>query len=107
MRFCILLFILGVPIALHAGEVFGSVREGNQPVANVPVEIQCGTEKLPAARTDQYGAYSIYVPKPGACTLRVFYNNQAPEIEIQSYASPQRYDVLLVLEGNKYVLRRT
>jgi hypothetical protein len=107
MRFGMLFFVLFAPAALYAGEVFGSVREGNNSVANVDIEIQCGKDIYPKRQTDQYGTYSIYVARPGACTLKIYYKGQTPEIEIQSYGDPQRYDFLLVREGNRYVLRRT
>lgn len=103
------LFFLLLPTSVFAGQVFGTVKEGNNSVgANVTVEIQCGDNKYPG-QTDQYGSYKIYVPNPGSCVLRVLYKNQSPppEISVQSYADPQRYDLLLVVVGNRYVLRRT
>jgi hypothetical protein len=109
MRLGILFFFFLVPTALFGGEVFGGVREGNNSVGpNVAVEIQCGNDRY-SGQTDQYGTYRIYVPRPGPCTLRVLYKGQAPppEIEIQSYADPQRYDLLVVVVNNRYVLRRT
>ena len=101
------LFLFLFPTAAFAGEVYGTLKEGDKPVgANIRVEIVCGRNPY-SAQTDQYGSYRLYVRDLGPCTLRVAYKNQTPELAIQSYSDPERYDFQLVPVSGRYVLRRT
>ena len=98
--------ILGMAVAAYAGKVYGSVSEGGKPVAQgVKVEVTCGTKNY-AAQTDAYGAFKLFVPDKGKCTLKVNYQGQAPSFEINSYEGSVQYDLILEKQGAQYTLRR-
>ena len=100
----LLLSLFLFPTAAFAGEVYGTLKEGDKPVgAHIRVEIVCGRNPY-SAQTDQYGSYRLYVRDLGRCTLRVPYKNQTPEFAIQSYSDPERYDFQLVPVDGRYVL---
>jgi hypothetical protein len=100
----LLLFCL-FPARGFAAQVYGTLRESGRPVPNVPVEVVCGNKTYPTA-TDNYGSYRLFARETGRCTLRVHYQNQAPETIIDSYKDPAHYDFDLVLQGRQYQLVR-
>jgi hypothetical protein len=103
---CLALLLLILPNFAFAGKIFGSLKEGVGSVGpGIEVQIKCaGGEQ--AAKTDDYGAYEIYV-EPGRCELRVGYKGQwTPPYPISSSDDPARYDFDLVIENNQYVLKR-
>jgi hypothetical protein len=98
--------ILGLAVAAYAGKVYGSLSEGGKPVAQgVKVEVACGAKNY-AAQTDAYGAFKLFVPEKGKCTLKVNYQGQAPSFEINSYEGTVQYDLILEKQGAQYTLRR-
>ena len=106
-RACVLmLLILGWAVAAYAGKIYGSVSEGGKPVGqNVKVEVTCGANNY-AAQTDAYGAFKLFVPDKGKCTLKVYYQGQTPSFEINSYEGSVQYDLILEKKGAQYTLRR-
>jgi hypothetical protein len=102
----VVLLILGWAVAARAGKIYGSVSEGGKPVGqNVKVEITCGASNY-AAQTDAYGAFKLFVPDKGKCTLKVYYQGQTPSFEINSYEGSVQYDLILEKKGAQYTLRR-
>ncbi|MFB3922142.1 MAG: hypothetical protein ACE145_10500 [Terriglobia bacterium] len=106
-RALLLTFVmLGVAGAAYAGKVYGSLSDGGKPVAQgVKVEVTCG-DKNYAAQTDAYGAFKLFVPEKGKCTLKVNYQGQAPTFEVNSYEGTVQYDLILEKQGGQYALRR-
>jgi hypothetical protein len=106
-RACVLLLlILGIAGTAYAGKIYGSVSEGGKPVAQgVKVEVACGANNY-AAQTDAYGAFKLFVPDKGKCTLKVYYQGQTPSFEINSYEGSVQFDLILEKQGAKYTLRR-
>ena len=106
-RACVLLLlILGMAGAAYAGKIYGSVSEGGKPVAQgVKVEVTCGSNNY-AAQTDAYGAFKLFVPDKGKCTLKVYYQGQTPSFEINSYEGSVQFDLILEKQGAQYTLRR-
>jgi len=102
----LVIVILGLAVAAHAGKIYGSVSEGGKPVAQgVKVEVTCGANNY-AAQTDAYGAFKLFVPDKGKCTLKVNYQGQTPSFEINSYEGSVQFDLILEKQGAKYTLRR-
>jgi hypothetical protein len=102
----LMLLILGWAVAAYAGKIYGSVSEGGKPVGqNVKVEVTCGANNY-AAQTDAYGAFKLFVPDKGKCTLKVYYQGQTPSFEINSYEGSVQYDLILEKKGAQYTLRR-
>jgi hypothetical protein len=91
---------------LIAGEVFGTITDGNKPVAaGVKVEIAV-SGKAYAAETDKFGSYRIVVKEKGKCTFTVHLREQAPTVELFSYDRSTRYDWVVQTKEGKLSLQR-
>ena len=89
-----------------AGNVYGTLTEGGKPVAQgIKLEVACGDNKHPA-QTDANGGFKLFVPEKGKCMLRVTYQGQTPEFEINSYDGSVQYELILEKQGNQYTLKR-
>lgn len=102
----VLLLLISSPVL--AGTIFGNLKEGGRSVGRgVEVRITCGSDSPISAVTDEYGAYTINLPRTGRCDLVVLYRGRltAP-YPIASSEDPARYDFDLVFENNQYVLKR-
>lgn len=100
-----LALLLAAPPML-AGEVFGTITEGNKPVAaGVKLEISV-SGKTYAAETDRFGAYRVIVKEKGKCTLTLHVQDQTPSVNLFSYDRSTRYDWILETKNGKLSLRR-
>jgi hypothetical protein len=90
-----------------AAQVYGTLRELDRPVAaNIRIEIVCGGNVYPAV-TDNYGSYKLFARETGKCTFRVYYQNQVPQMIIDSYTDAAHYDFDLVRQTDgRYQLKR-
>lgn len=96
---------LSVSTAL-AGEIFGTISEGDKPVAaGVKVEVTAGN-KTYSTETDKFGGYRLFVKEKGKCTLKVSYKDQTPTFAVASFDKSTRYDFLLTQKDGKYTLGR-
>jgi len=102
------LFLLAmVPSYTFAAQVYGTLRESGRSIgSNVKVEVICGSSTY-SAMTDNYGSYRLFAREQGRCTLRVYFQNQAPEAVINSYTDAVQYDFNLVRNpSGQYSLER-
>ena len=84
-----------------AAQIYGSLKQDNRSVGQgVEISINCGGRPQQAF-TDAYGAYKVYVPQPGKCTLTVS-NGKARSEPYPVYSSdePTRYDFDLIQNPN-------
>jgi hypothetical protein len=89
-----------------AGELFGTISEGDKPLAQgVKVEVTAG-DKTYSAETDKFGAYRLFVKEKGKCTLTVQYKDQKPSFAVASFDKSTRYDFVLSQKDGKYTIRR-
>ncbi len=89
-----------------AGEIYGSITDGEKSVGpGVKVDVLF-EGKTQSAETDKNGSYRIYVQGQGKCTLTVHYKQQAPSLEVSSYEGSVRYDLILEMKDGRYSLRR-
>ncbi len=109
----LLLLIMFFPSFVFAGEIYGRISEGREYVGQgINVEIikyiSATDSTIYTGETNEYGSYSIYVKEKGECRLIVHYPNQdpAPEIEVYSYETSVRYNLVLEKMDGKYILRR-
>ena len=101
----LLALLLSVSPSL-AGEVYGTIKDGNKPVAaGVKVEIRV-SGKVYTTETDKFGSYRIVVKEKGRCTLTVHVNEQSPSFNLFSYDKSTRYDWILETKDGKISLRR-
>ena len=102
----LLILILGFATFSFAGKISGGITEAGKPVAKgVKVDVVCGTATH-SAETDAYGAFSVFAPEQGKCTLKVNYQGQAPTFEVNSYEGSVQYDLILEKLDGKYTLKR-
>jgi hypothetical protein len=89
-----------------AGDLFGSIIDGNKPVAaGVKIVVKSG-EKTYTGETDKFGAYRIFVTDKGKCTLTVHFKDQTPSADMFAYDKSTRYDWILETKDGKLALRR-
>ena len=104
--FCLVLVILLFAPTAFAAQVYGTLKEADQPVeAGVRIDIACANNTS-SGQTDAHGSYSIYVQQRGRCTFTVHYRGQHPHTDIYSYDDPVKYDFDLVQTPGGYELRR-
>jgi hypothetical protein len=107
-----LLLIMLIPAFTFAGEIYGSIKEGEKSIGEgvkvkVTMKTAPETVKADSTKTDKYGSYRLFVKEKGKCNLEVNYKNETPSIEIYSYDNSQRYDLVLEKgKDGKYLLRR-
>ena len=101
----LLLGLTIVPVIL-AGNVYGTIREKNKPLAGAPVSLTCGKESPVSGRADGEGVYRLFVRATGACQLVVDLPGRRMSASVYSYDRPTAYDFDVVLEGNNWVLRK-
>jgi len=89
-----------------AGEIYGTVTEGDKPLAaGVSVRLACGSASAEAA-TDAYGAYSVKVGATGKCTLAIPSLPGSPSLAVNVYEKSARYDLAVTKAGGKATLSR-
>lgn len=107
MKAVLLLAALAValPSTALAGEVYGTIKEGGKPVKEgLKVELVC-SGKTAAAETDKFGAYRLFAPAEGKCTLTLVVGAERPTVTLQSFEDSARYNLVLERKDGKYTLR--
>ena len=103
----LVLISLLLPVQLLAGEIFGSIMEGDISVGEgVKVEIISPNKTTYTDTTDKNGAYRIFLKEKGKCIITIQYKGQTPSGELFSYDRSLRYDWVLEAKEGKYSLRR-
>lgn len=97
----LMLLVVGWPGIVVAAQIYGNLKEGSRSVGQgVQVSITCNGSPQKVT-TDSYGAYNLYVPQPGKCTLTVYYGNQWSQPHpIFSSEEPTRYDFDLIRQAD-------
>ena len=104
--------ILLLPAIAFGAQVFGSLRFENASVGGgVEVNVKCGEkgEREYNGKTDPFGSYSVYLPRPEKCRLAVNFRNQwsEPYDVYSDETDPVRYDFELIRRDNgSFFLRR-
>ncbi|MFA6147041.1 MAG: hypothetical protein WC899_02400 [bacterium] len=89
----------------HAGEIYGTVKEGGKPVkAGTKVEVKCAKGSY-GADTDKLGSYRLFVPEQGKCTLSVKTGGTSPQMIVHSFEDSARYNLVLEKKDGKPALR--
>ena len=97
--------LVSMPSLASAGEVYGTIKEGGKPVKDgLKVELACGAKPV-AGETDKFGAYRLFAPEEGKCTLTVRIGDQSPSVAVHSFADSARYNLVLERKDGKYTLR--
>ena len=89
-----------------AGEIYGTIKEGDKSVGKgTKVEIK-SSAKTYSAVTDEFGNYRVAVAETGKCEFTVHFKDQSVSAEMQSYWNPSRFDWVLEKSRDKYSLKR-
>jgi hypothetical protein len=117
-----------------AGRIFGDIKQDGKPIAEglrltitAPVpEPAKGETAAPEAKpeakgetpkpkpaavadttaTDKFGSYKVTVKDEGKCTLTLVVDKQPVSLEVFSYKTATRYDLILEKKDGKLTLRR-
>ena len=87
------------------GEIFGDIREGEAYLSEIPVVLECGTEKVEAS-TDKAGSFRLKTAGSGKCKLTVTYKKQSPSVDVVVFERPTRYRFIVEETAGKLVLKR-
>jgi hypothetical protein len=107
-----LLLVLMLPVLVFGAQVFGSLTYEKRSVGEgIVIKIQCGakSERSYETKTDSYGSYSVYLPRPERCSLTAIYRNQTsqPYDIYPDDTDPVRYDFeLSKRDDGALILRR-
>lgn len=105
VRFILLALTL-IAASSFAGEIYGTIKEGDKPVGKgTKVEVKSSANSYSAV-TDDFGNYRVVVAETGKCELTIRFKDQSIYGEIQSYWNPSRFDWGLEKSGEKYSLKR-
>ena len=66
-----LIVVLLAPLTVQAAQIYGTLLKGGGPLAGASVTVTCESGDDAAARTDDRGAYRLFVGHTGRCTLTV------------------------------------
>jgi hypothetical protein len=93
----VLMSLIFLPVTVLAGPLYGTIREGPNPLRSKPIKVACPNFDHPSfhadAQTDSSGSFRINVTPNGRCMFQV--EAFAP-IAIFSSDNPIRYDFELV-----------
>lgn len=102
----ILLALSVTALPALAGEIYGTITENAKPIGkDVPVTIEIGG-KTYSKSTDEFGGYRIFAAETGKGTAKVPFKGQTLSIEIESYSTPVRFDLVIENKIGSYTLRR-
>ena len=102
-----ILLAVFLPLSVYAGEIFGSITEGDKSVGEkIKVEIVAANKASYTTETDKNGSYRLFVKEKGKCTFTVHFNKQTLSAELFSYDKSLRYDWIVEAKEGKYSVRR-
>ena len=97
-----LVVLFAIPTLATAGEVYGKLTLGANPVADgTTVSAKCGAKSYAAVPTDKTGTYHIVIDEPGKCTLTITMKGQTADVPVVSYEDAAQADIVLELKDGK------
>lgn len=92
--------LLLLPQSTSAGPLYGTVRIGQTPAANVNIAVACPGFSRPGppieAATDARGSFSMLVPTSGRCEMRVGRGGKVgAAFEVFVSNNPLRFDFVV------------
>jgi hypothetical protein len=87
------------------GEIFGDIRSGETYLAEVPLLLTCGSEKVEGT-TDKEGSFRLKSTATGKCKLTVTWKEQSPSVDVVVFERATRYRFVVEEAGGKLVLKR-
>jgi hypothetical protein len=97
------LFTIGTCTVASAGQLYGTLRQNDQPVQSAPVSVTCGSERK-GGQTDSEGVYRVLVSATGNCTLVLEPDGRRAQGTLYSYDRPTGYDFDVVNQHGSWVL---
>lgn len=99
------LWTMCFPHTLWAGEIFGTLLEKDQPIANANIELTIEGKNY-SAKTDAEGSYRIFVPENGRATVSVDVQGKKAAMDLFSSERSVRYDLKIENNNGKTELKR-
>jgi hypothetical protein len=99
------LVALMAPLTAQAAQIYGALSKGGSPLAGTRVTVACDSGDRDETRTDDHGAYRLFVAHTGRCTLSLPDDGGA-SAAIYSFDDPVRFDFDLVPAGGGFQLRK-
>lgn len=104
----LVLFLLGS--SSFAGEIYGTIKLGDQLAKGASVEVKIGDKTYPGV-ADEFGNYRVVVAETGICQLTIHFKDQSLKdqsvvSEAQSYWNPTRFDWVVEKSGDNYSMKR-
>ena len=88
-----------------ADVIYGTIKVGGNPLASHEITVKLGEDNHPG-KTNDRGSYSIKMDKKGRCTLSLTYRGEELSYTVYSQDKPARYDLVVVQEKDRWILRR-
>jgi hypothetical protein len=102
----VLLFLLLCAPRVTAGELYGTITDGNKPIASgVKIEF-AASGNIYSTETDKFGSYRVFVKEKGKCTFTLHVRDQSPTVGLVSYDNSTRYDWIMETKDGRLSLRR-
>lgn len=100
-----LLTMAALMASAPVGEIYGDVRLGEKYLAELPVELKCGTEVVKGT-TDKAGSFRLSTKTGGKCDLSITYDKQTVSIQVVVFEKPAQYRLMVEKKGEAYSLKR-
>jgi hypothetical protein len=86
-----------LPLAAHAGEVFGVVKQSSGVVEGADVAAKCGDKSYGPVKTDKKGSYRLAIAQTGKCELTVTHGGKSATMNVVSFDEATQSDVVLAV----------
>ena len=106
-----ILLVLMWTVPALAGKIYGTIRENGRPVGpGVVIQIIVEGKVAYETETDRNGTYRLYVREIGTFEIKIRddnrYRDAVPPIPVHSYQKAVRFNLVIVREEDRFVLRR-
>ena len=100
------LIIISMTAIAAAGEIFGTIIDGNKAVPEgTKVEVTVAGKTF-TGTIDKTGTYHVFAAEKGKGTLTAFYKDQKPAADVFSFEKATRYDYVVETAEGKMTLKR-
>jgi hypothetical protein len=99
------LVVFLAPRTVQAAQIYGALSKDGSPLGGTPVTVVCDSGDRDETRTDDRGAYRLFVAHTGRCTLSLPEHGGA-SAAIFSFDEPVRFDFDVVPAGGGFQLRK-
>jgi len=82
-----------LPTSGTAGQIYGQITvSGRSANPGIPISVTCPASAPLTTTTDRFGAYKVYAPATGRCSIAISFGGQRLAATVVSYPNPARYN---------------